>query len=120
MLAGRETHPRNALLQQISHKSDTQYGAGYKVALYKLRQFEQDAPRVVAARFCTSIYLFLSNALCCGSDVRSIMSTFALQLMLPVSSASTKQAGATVNCPLPEGSHVCWPRRHHHRDREEA
>jgi hypothetical protein len=22
MLAGRETHPRNALLQQISHKSD--------------------------------------------------------------------------------------------------
>jgi hypothetical protein len=58
-------------------KFDTRYAPGYKSALDKLRQFEQDAPRVVAARFCTSIYLFLSNTLYCGSDVYSIISTFA-------------------------------------------
>ena len=34
-------------------KFDTRNALGYKSALDKLRQFEQDAPQVVAARFCT-------------------------------------------------------------------
>jgi hypothetical protein len=71
-------------------KFDTRYAPGYKSALEKLRQFEQDAPRVVAARFCTSIYLFLSNALCCGSDVWSIMSTLAADVALFLAQAQNR------------------------------
>jgi hypothetical protein len=32
-------------------KFDTRHAAGYRTALEKLRQFSQDAPSVVAARF---------------------------------------------------------------------
>jgi hypothetical protein len=35
-------------------KFDTRNAAGYRTALDKLRQFEKDAPKVVAARFSMS------------------------------------------------------------------
>jgi protein SERAC1 len=34
-------------------KFDNKHDRGYTIARDKLRQFEQDAPSVVAARFCT-------------------------------------------------------------------